>query len=111
MHFAMAGVTAPSHIYPSLALIAELVARGHRVSYLVGDRLAALVAATGAEVVTHGSALPDGDAAWPDDAGAAMQLFLDDAIIALPRLLEWSARTPCCTTSAASPAGPTGASC
>jgi hypothetical protein len=32
VHFAMAGTTAPSHIYPSLGLIAELVARGPRGS-------------------------------------------------------------------------------
>ena len=50
MHFVMVGSTAPSHVYPSLALIAELVTRGHRVSYVIGDRLTALVAATGAEL-------------------------------------------------------------
>jgi MGT family glycosyltransferase len=88
MHLVMAGSTTPSHVYPSLALIAELVARGHRVSYLIGDRLASLVAPTGAEVVAHPTLLPDTDAAWPEDAGAAMQVFLDDQIAVLPRLLS-----------------------
>ncbi|MDQ2623403.1 MAG: UDP glycosyltransferase [Actinomycetota bacterium] len=88
MHLLMAGVTAPSHIYPSLALITELVSRGHRVSYVVGDRLAELVTPTGAGVIEHPSILPDSDTAWPDDPGEAMQLFLDEAIAALPRVLE-----------------------
>jgi MGT family glycosyltransferase len=88
MHFAMAGTTAPSHIYPSLALIAELVARGHRVSYVIGDRHADLVAPTGAEVIAHPSVLPGADADWPEDPGEAMRPFLDDSIANLPRLLD-----------------------
>jgi MGT family glycosyltransferase len=88
MHLLMAGSTAPSHVYPSLALIAELVARGHRVSYLIGDRLAGLVAPTGAELIAHPTLLPDSDTAWPEDTGEAMQVFLDESIAVLPRLLE-----------------------
>ncbi len=84
----MVGVTAPSHVYPSLAVIGELVSRGHRVSYAVGDRLASLVTPTGAEHVGYRSELPDADTAWPEDLGAAMQLFLDEERTALPRLLE-----------------------
>ena len=33
MHITMVGVTAPSHVYPGLPVIRELVARGHRVTY------------------------------------------------------------------------------
>ena len=82
----MAGTTAPSHTYPHLALIRELVARGHRVTFEIGDRLAHLVAPTGAEPLTHRSILPDADTAWPEDPGEAMQLFLDEAIAVLPAL-------------------------
>jgi MGT family glycosyltransferase len=84
----MIGCTAPSHIYPSLALITELVSRGHRVSYAVGERLTGLVEPTGAELVPHPSLLPLGDAAWPDDPGSAMRVFLDEAISVLPRLID-----------------------
>ena len=35
MRLLMVGVTAPSHIYPSLAVIRELIDRGHDVSYAV----------------------------------------------------------------------------
>jgi MGT family glycosyltransferase len=87
MHFLMVGVTAPSHIYPSLAVIRELVDRGHRVSYAVGDRLADLVTPTGAEHVGYRSELPDSDTAWSGDPGEAMQLFLDEEITALPALI------------------------
>lgn len=88
MHLLMAGVTAPSHMYPSLALISELVSRGHRVSYVVGERLAELVAPTGAEVVGHPSILPDASTNWPEDIGEAMQLFLDEAMSVLGPLLD-----------------------
>jgi MGT family glycosyltransferase len=88
MHLVMVGVTAPSHVYPGLALISELVARGHRVSYVVGERLEELVAPTGAEVVPHPTLLPDGDEAWPEDAGEAMQVFLDESMAVLGRVIE-----------------------
>jgi MGT family glycosyltransferase len=88
MHFLMVAPTAPSHVYPSLAVIRELVSRGHRVSFAVGERLQELVGATGAEPVTYRSELPDADTDWPEDIGAAMQLFLDEEITALPQLQE-----------------------
>ncbi|MFI5609488.1 macrolide family glycosyltransferase [Amycolatopsis sp. NPDC051903] len=85
----MVGATAPSHIYPSLAVIAELVRRGHRVSYVVGSPLASLVEPTGAEVVTHPTILPLGEAGvWPDDPADAMRVFLDEAIAVHPVLLD-----------------------
>ncbi|MFO7193497.1 MAG: UDP glycosyltransferase, partial [Thermocrispum agreste] len=88
MHLVTAGVTAPSHVYPGLPVIAELVARGHRATYVVGERLAGLVAATGAEVVSHDSIMPDADEHWPEDTAAAMQIFLDDALAAVQPMLE-----------------------
>ncbi|MFE0023837.1 macrolide family glycosyltransferase [Amycolatopsis sp. NPDC059021] len=88
-HIAMIGCTAPSHIYPSLGVIRELVARGHRVSYVVGEPLADLVAPTGAEVVTHPTIFPLGEAAvWPEEPAEAMRVFLDEAIAVFPRLTE-----------------------
>jgi MGT family glycosyltransferase len=91
MHIAMVGTSAPSHIYPSLSLIRELVRRGHRVNYAVGDRFADLVAPTGADVLTHPSTLPGAggpEASWPDDPIAGMRLFLDEGIAVLPALLD-----------------------
>ncbi|MEU4671016.1 macrolide family glycosyltransferase [Amycolatopsis sp. NPDC023774] len=88
-HIAMVGTTAPSHIYPSLGVIAELVRRGHQVGYVVGSPLESLVAPTGARVVTHPTSLPLGEAGvWPDDPADAMRVFLDEAIAVHPRLLS-----------------------
>lgn len=86
MHFAMIGTTAPSHIYPSLAVVAELVRRGHRVTYAVGESLRHLVEPAGVEVVAFPSILPDGEGSWPDDPASAMQVFLDEAIASFPVL-------------------------
>ncbi|RLQ84662.1 UDP glycosyltransferase [Mycetocola zhadangensis] len=84
----MVGTTAPSHIYPSLALIRELVNRGHRVTYTVGEQLVDLVTPTGAEVIAHPSILPLDDTEWPDDPGGAMRVFLDEGIAVMPILTE-----------------------
>lgn len=75
----MIGTTAPSHIYPSLGLIAELVKRGHRVTYAVGDQLTDIIEPVGVEIVSYDSILPQGEANWPDDPAEAMRVFLDEA--------------------------------
>lgn len=85
-HIAMIGTTAPSHIYPSLALIRELVRRGHRVTYAVGEQLVDLVEPTGAEVIAHPSILPIEETEWPEDPGGAMRVFLNEGIAVLPVL-------------------------
>ncbi|MFG1642602.1 macrolide family glycosyltransferase [Amycolatopsis sp. NPDC049252] len=86
-HIVMVGCSAPSHVYPSLGVISELVRRGHRVSYVVGSPLAGLVSPTGATVVDHPTIFPLGEAAvWPDDPADAMRVFLDEAIAVHPRL-------------------------
>ncbi|MGW5231639.1 macrolide family glycosyltransferase, partial [Streptomyces nodosus] len=85
-HVAMVGIPAVSHVLPSLEIIRELVARGHRVTYANDPAVTELIEATGAELVPCTSVLPVGDNNWPDDPIAAMDLFLDDAVQALPQL-------------------------
>ncbi|MFF2571250.1 macrolide family glycosyltransferase [Streptomyces sp. NPDC058084] len=85
-HIAMVGIPAVGHVLPSLEIIRELVARGHRVTYANDPAVADLITATGAELVPCDSVLPVADNNWPDDPIAAMSLFLDDAVQALPRL-------------------------
>ncbi|MET7646443.1 macrolide family glycosyltransferase [Streptomyces sp. NPDC005426] len=85
-HIAMVGIPAVSHVLPSLEVIRELVARGHRVTYANDPAVADRIEATGAEFVPYGSVLPVADNNWPDDPIAAMGLFLDDAVQALPQL-------------------------
>ncbi|MGK5628991.1 macrolide family glycosyltransferase [Streptomyces sp. URMC 123] len=93
-HIAMVGIPAVSHVLPSLAIIRELVARGHRVTYANDPMVADLITATGAEPVDCASVLPVADNNWPDDPIAAMDLFLDNAIQALPRLRAVYDRDP-----------------
>ncbi|REK86001.1 glycosyl transferase [Streptomyces inhibens] len=82
----MIGAPMVSHVLPSLEIIRELVARGHRVTYANTDHAAALIASTGAEFVRYTSTLPVADNNWPQDPIAASSLFLDDAIDVLPQL-------------------------
>ncbi|WP_405460139.1 glycosyl transferase [Streptomyces sp. NBC_00101] len=85
-HIAMTGIPAVSHVLPSLEIIRELVSRGHRVTYANDPAVAGLIAPTGAEFVPCASTLPVAENNWPDDPIGAMELFLDDAVQALPRL-------------------------
>ncbi|MCK1795369.1 glycosyl transferase [Streptomyces sp. XM4193] len=85
-HIAMAGIPAISHVLPSLEIIRELVSRGHRVTYANDPVMADTIAATGAEPVVCTSTLPVADHSWPEDPIAAMDLFLDNAVQALPQL-------------------------
>ncbi|MFP8882811.1 macrolide family glycosyltransferase [Streptomyces mangrovi] len=93
-HIAMVGIPAVSHVLPSLAVIGELVARGHRVTYANDPAVAGLIAPTGAELLPCASGLPVADNDWPDDPIAAMGLFLDDAVRTLPRLRAAYDRDP-----------------
>ncbi|SCG39881.1 macrolide family glycosyltransferase [Micromonospora humi] len=85
-HIAMVGVPVVSHVLPSLALIGELVARGHRVTYANDPLMADRIASAGAALVPCTSTLPVVDNDWPADPIAAASLFLDDAVQALPQL-------------------------
>ncbi|MFJ8390853.1 macrolide family glycosyltransferase [Streptomyces sp. NPDC094438] len=85
-HIAMIGTPLVSHVLPSLEIIRELVARGHRVTYANADRAAELITQTGAEPIRLTSTLPVADSDWPQDPIAAASLFLDEAIAALPQL-------------------------
>jgi MGT family glycosyltransferase len=86
-HIAMVSIPAPGHVNPSLEVIRELVARGHRVTYANDPAWAETVRAVGAELVPYHSTLPfHRDDAWEGDDIDALRLFLDDAIAMLPQL-------------------------
>lgn len=91
MHIAVIPASAPSHMYPHLAVIRELVDRGHRVSYLVSGHLRWLAEPTGADILECSSVLPGAPGApesWGDenDPVTGMRMFLDEAIHVLPQL-------------------------
>lgn len=89
-HVLMVGVAAHGHTNPHLPVIAELVARGHRVTYAIPAAFAGTVAATGATPLVHTSVLPDQSRGeqWPTDPVAGTALFLDEARQALPQIAE-----------------------
>ncbi|GED84035.1 macrolide-inactivating glycosyltransferase [Streptomyces sp. 6-11-2] len=90
-HIAMFSVAAHGHVNPSLEVIRELVARGHRVTYAIPPVFADKVAETGAEVRPWNSTLPSPDddpSAWGSTLLDNVEPFLNDAIQALPQLIE-----------------------
>lgn len=90
-HIAMFSIAAHGHVNPSLEVIRELVARGHRVTYAIPPAFAEKVAATGAEPKLWNSTLPGPDAdpeAWGSTLLDNVEPFLADAIQALPQLIE-----------------------
>jgi MGT family glycosyltransferase len=90
-HIAMFSIAAHGHVNPSLEVIRELVARGHRVTYAIPPALAAKVAETGAEVKLWNSTLPspeDPPEVWGSTLLDNVEPFLADAIQALPQLIE-----------------------
>lgn len=54
----MVSIPAPGHVNPSLEVIRELVARGHRVTYANDPSMGDVIAATGAELKPYRSTLP-----------------------------------------------------
>ncbi|AXG80985.1 macrolide family glycosyltransferase [Streptomyces paludis] len=90
-HIAMFCIAAHGHVNPSLDIIRELVARGHRVSYAIPAIFAEKIAATGAEPVVYTSVLPtpdDDPSAWGTELVDNLEPFLTDAVQALPQLAD-----------------------
>lgn len=86
----MFSIAAPGHVNPSIEVIRELVARGHRVSYAIPASYAEKVAETGATPVIWKSTLPTEDEpeAWGTELIDNIEPFLNDAIQALPQLAD-----------------------
>ncbi|MEH0547752.1 macrolide-inactivating glycosyltransferase [Streptomyces sp. B21-105] len=90
-HIAMFSIAAHGHVNPSLEVIRELVARGHRVTYAIPPAFAEKAAGAGAEVKPWHSTLPspdDAPTAWGTTLLDHVELFLADAVQALPQLAE-----------------------
>ncbi|WP_330261529.1 macrolide-inactivating glycosyltransferase [Streptomyces sp. NBC_00539] len=87
-HIAMFSIAAHGHVNPSIEVIRELVARGHRVSYAIPAPFADKVAETGATPVVWRSTLPTDDEpeAWGTELIDHLEPFLEDAVQALPQL-------------------------
>jgi MGT family glycosyltransferase len=91
-HIAFFSFPAYAHIAPTLPVAAELVERGHRVTYAVADRFAAEVAATGAAVLPYDSTFPWEKGLSGAGTKAAMTemvtSFVTEALSSLPAALD-----------------------
>ncbi|MFB7161658.1 macrolide-inactivating glycosyltransferase [Streptomyces sp. NPDC056242] len=89
-HIAMFSIAAHGHVNPSIEVIRELVARGHRVTYAIPPQFAEKVAEAGAEPKIWHSTLPTDDDpdAWGTELIDNLEPFLTDAIQALPQLID-----------------------
>ncbi|MEU0395435.1 macrolide-inactivating glycosyltransferase [Streptomyces sp. NPDC006208] len=89
-HIAMFSIAAHGHVNPSLDVVRELVARGHRVSYAIPASFADRIAETGAEPVVYASTLPTDDEpeAWGTELIDNIEPFLHDAVQVLPQLAK-----------------------
>lgn len=88
-HIAMFSIAAHGHVNPSLEVIRELVARGHRVTYAIPHAFEEKVAETGAELRPYTTTLPSPDddpEAWGTELIDNIEPFLHDAITVLPEL-------------------------
>ncbi|MFI9270817.1 macrolide family glycosyltransferase [Kitasatospora sp. NPDC052896] len=88
-HIAMVNIPAHGHVNPSLEVMRELVARGHRVSYVNDPSFAEQIESTGARIVPHDTTLPFLKGAVAVDAAAKVHgMILEDAKVMLPRMRE-----------------------
>lgn len=89
-HIAFFAIPAHGHVNPGLGLVAELVARGNRVSYATTEDFAPQVSEAGANPVHYRSLLPGSAGVtrdeWPEDEAAAQELFLAETEEVLPQV-------------------------
>ncbi|WP_155374845.1 macrolide family glycosyltransferase [Catellatospora vulcania] len=94
-HIAFVNAPTVGEVYPTLPIVAELVRRGHRVSYATVAARAEAVAGTGATVLPYTSGLPaesDRDLRRPDRADyitTVREGFLGEARATLPQLAPY----------------------
>lgn len=90
-HFAFVNIPAHGHVNPTLAVVTELVGRGHRVTYATSAEFAPAVAAAGADVLTVETTLASahpGREVTADDVAWLPLILLRESQQLAPVLLE-----------------------
>jgi MGT family glycosyltransferase len=91
----MVSIPAPGHVNPSLEILRELAARGHRVTYANDAAMKDVVESTGAEFKEYTSTLPrvntagaaeESDRTWDGDTIDQLTLFQVEYEAMLPQL-------------------------
>jgi MGT family glycosyltransferase len=76
-HIAVFSIPAIGHVMPTLPVVAELVRRGHRVTYAAAEPVAGIVKDAGAEVLSYTTTLADiPDMFQPGSADWLYRIFL-----------------------------------
>lgn len=83
-HVAVVSIPAPGHVNPSLEVVAELVRRGHRVTYANDPSFRSVVESTGAQLRPYASTLAG--AHWEGDVVEHLTRFQADYEAVLPQL-------------------------
>lgn len=83
----MVNIPARGHVFPTLALVGELVRRGHRVTYAAVDDFAQALAEVGAEHLRYDSTEPLDSVGGPEN-GRTPLIFLDENIAILHAVRE-----------------------
>jgi MGT family glycosyltransferase len=89
MHVCFNTAAATGHVNPVLAIVSELVRRGHRVTCATTDRFAPLFALAGAQPVVYTSTLPTDPGRWPTGLWRTMLLFQVETEAVLPQLEDF----------------------
>ena len=84
----MVSIPAPGHVNPSLEIIRELAARGHRVTYANDPSMESVITETGAELRPYKSTLPGVNHAGVEEGETSDESWGDDAIDALAQWLQ-----------------------
>lgn len=92
-HVLWLGFPAYGHIKATLGMVEELLRRGHRVTYVVADRLAGHVEGIGARVVPYASVFPESIAAT-ETATTMLLAFLRESFAPLEAALGAAAADP-----------------
>ncbi|MFI8091345.1 macrolide family glycosyltransferase [Streptomyces sp. NPDC086080] len=92
-HVLWLGFPSYGHIRATLGMVEELVRRGHRVTYVVADRLAGHLADTGARVVPYTSVFPE-SVSGTETATTMLLAFLRESFAPLEAALAAAAADP-----------------
>ncbi len=88
-HIAVFNIPVHGHVNPTLAVVAELVRRGYRVTYAATDEFAPNIKAEGAVTISYRSTIPTEPQPGlytSDDLARAPVMFLEEMIATLPQL-------------------------
>ncbi|MET3987746.1 macrolide family glycosyltransferase [Streptomyces sp. PvR034] len=72
-HIAVLGAPYQGHVNPTLAVVADLVGRGHRITYITTEQFSAAVSAAGAKAVTY-------ESVWPANRSVPAEMTAEEMV-------------------------------